>query len=467
MLATLLALLTAAVAALVAAAVAVLMARRARHCRAEAERLRESIESLEEGFALFDAEDRLVLINEAYRSSFPGSGAAWQPGMGYEPLLRLAASKGDIPMALGREDDWVRERLAHRAAPGQPWLQSRLDGRWVRIHERRTPTGAMVSMRTDVSELVSKERALAASQAQLQAIIGTAGVSILTLDAHNRIRSANLATERMLGYAEHELLDQDVVMLVDFDMRTAITSFLRLYLAREDREMLGQQREFPVLHKSGRELTVQLALAEVMSMEGRMMVVVLTDITERKRYEIELKHANEQLMRLSTTDALTELGNRRLLMQRLEDEWRRALRSKEPMSLLIVDVDHFKLFNDHYGHPAGDTCLQAIAGVLRQCAARPSDLAARYGGEEFVLLLPGTDQEGAMAVAQRLAQGMRNAALAHPKSPLADHVTLSMGLVCVQATQGGSPAQWLAQADLALYQAKAQGRNRVVLASEY
>lgn len=207
---------------------------------------------------------------------------------------------------------------------------------------------------------------------------------------------------------------------------------------------------------------MQLSLAEVRAHDQRLFVAVLTDITERKRYEMELQHANEQLLRLSTTDALTDLGNRRLLMQRLEDEWRRALRSKEPMSLLLLDVDHFKLFNDHYGHPAGDACLQALAGLLREAAARPSDLAARYGGEEFVLLLPETDVEGALAVAHRLMQALREQDIEHASSPISGQVTLSIGLISVQANKGSSPAQWLAQADLALYKAKAQGRNRIV-----
>ncbi len=457
------ALLLALVAALLAAAL--LFAQRAARHRADAERLRGSIEALEEGFALFDAEDRLLIVNAAYRGSFPNSSPLWQPGLSYEELLRVALDKGDLPAALGREDDWLRARLAQRATPGQPWLHARADGRWMRGHERRTVAGELVSLSTDVSELISKERALAASQAQLQAIIGTAGVAILTVNTEGQIRSANPATERMLGYAQAELVDQAVTMLVDLPLRAVVRSLLQMFVDRDDREPLDQQREFPVLHKSGRELTVQLALAEVRTHEQRLFVAVLTDITERKRFEIELQHANEQLLRLSTTDALTELANRRLLMQRLEDEWRRAMRSKEPMSLLLIDVDHFKLYNDHYGHPAGDACLQAIAQVLRVCAARPSDLAARYGGEEFVLLLPETSAEGAHAVAQRVFQGLREAALPHAASPLASEVTISMGLVCGQATQAGSPVQWLAQADLALYQAKAQGRNRVVQAA--
>jgi len=431
----------------------------------EALRLRESIEALQEGFALFDAQDRLVLVNEAYRRTFSKSSLAWKLGDSFEHLLKLSVDMGEAPEALGREEEWMRERLARRATPGEAWLQASADGRWIRVRERRTASGSMVALRSDVSELVAKERALKASQAQLQAIIGRAGVAILTVDAQGLVRSANPATERMLGYAETELVGQEVAMLVDLPLRAVVKSLLQIFVEREERELNDQQREFPVLHKSGRELTVQLAVAEVRANEQPLFVTVLTDITERKRFEIELQHANEQLLRLSTTDALTELANRRLLMQRLEDEWRRALRSKEPMSLALIDVDHFKLYNDHYGHPAGDTCLQRVAQALRGCAARPSDLAARYGGEEFVMLLPETDAEGAQAVAQRVMQALREAEIPHLKSPIASYLTVSIGLVSVQATTGSSPAQWLAQADLALYQAKAKGRNRFDVAS--
>ncbi|MBV8500511.1 MAG: diguanylate cyclase [Paucibacter sp.] len=449
-----------AIASLVAAALLALSGWRFWACRREVRMLRESIEALDEGFALFDKDDRMLICNQAYRRLYRSS-STWKIGDTFEQILRAATDIGEIPAAVGREEDWIRERLLSRDTPGEPWLQALHDGRWVRVHERRTASGGLAALRSDVSELIAKERALKASQAQLQAIIGRAGVAILTVDSHGLIRSANPATERMLGYGENELVDQEVAMLVDVPLRAVVKSLLQMVMEREERELLDQQREFPVLHKSGRELTVQLALAEVRTHGDRLFVAVLTDITERKRFELELQHANEQLLRLSTTDALTELANRRLLMQRLEDEWRRALRSKEPMSLLLMDVDHFKLYNDHYGHPAGDECLRQVARLLLASAARPSDLAARYGGEEFVLLLPQTDREGALAVAQRVMQSVREADIRHENSPIADHVTLSMGLISVQADSGSSPAQWLAQADLALYQAKAQGRNRI------
>ncbi|WP_158080779.1 diguanylate cyclase [Pelomonas sp. KK5] len=438
--------------------------------RADAEQqhrlLENAIDALQVGVEIYDAEDRLVLANRRVRDWFPAQ--HFDGPDRFAELLETSRRNGTLPLeAQADPDTWMQERLAQRGKLERPLLQQWADGRATLLHERRTPEGHLVCTRQDVSELIAKERALQSSQAQLQAIIGTAGVAILTLDEAGLIASANAATERMLGYAPEELLGRDVGLLMDEATRALLRADMQAWLEAGDRELLGRQRELGVLHQGGRELTVQLALAEVRNNGVRVFVAVLTDITERKRFEVDLQHANEQLLRLSTTDALTELANRRLLMNRLEDEWRRALRSSEPLALLLIDVDFFKLYNDHYGHPAGDACLQKVAEVLRQSANRPSDLAARYGGEEFVLLLPHTDAGGAMAVATRVQQLLREAAIQHELSPQGPDVTLSMGLVSGQANSLGSAASWLAQADLALYQAKSHGRNRIVQAPTF
>jgi len=242
----------------------------------------------------------------------------------------------------------------------------------------------------------------------------------------------------MLGYPVEALIGQDVGLLMDEAGRASVARFMQRVLSGAAQDLLDAQREIELRHHSGRVLTVQLALADVRTAAARLFVAVLTDITERKRYEVELRHANAQLLRLSTTDALTELANRRLLMQRLEDEWRRALRSREPLSLALVDVDFFKLYNDHYGHQAGDVALQRVGKVLQAHGSRPSDLVARYGGEEFVLLLPQTHEDGALAVAQRCMASMRDAAIEHALSPLGPHLSLSVGLVTMRAEPGSS-----------------------------
>ncbi len=433
--------------------------------------LERAVEALPVGIEIYTDKDELLLANQQVKRWFPHLDFDNTRGQSFEALLRSSQAQGTLPLeALGQEEDWVLRRLARRGEEDRHWIQHWPNGLSLMIYERYTPEGYLVAARQDVSELVVKERALQASQAKLQAIIGTVGVAIITLDVHGGIRSANPTTERMLGYSHEELISQDVDSLMEGPMQAAIRDYMAQYQSvhnAEEREQLHRQREFGVLHKSGRELTVQMALAEVRAGDELVFVAVLTDITERKRFETELQHANEQLLRLSTTDSLTELANRRLLMTRLEDEWRRALRSNAPLSLLLIDVDFFKLYNDHYGHPAGDACLQIVAGVLKTSANRPSDLVARYGGEEFVALLPQTDIEGAQAVAQRIMNGLREAAMQHDMSPLGPHITVSMGLVSGQAHGASSAAQWLAQSDLALYQAKAQGRNRVVSVQGY
>jgi two-component system chemotaxis family response regulator WspR len=185
----------------------------------------------------------------------------------------------------------------------------------------------------------------------------------------------------------------------------------------------------------------------------------LLELTER------LSAANRELRRLSSLDGLTGLANRRLFDAALEREWRRALRQQTQLAIVMMDIDHFKLYNDHYGHLAGDDCLKQVAGALQTCLRRPGDLLARYGGEEFVALLADTDQAGAMLLANYARQAVENLGLPHAKSPVAKVVTVSLG-VAATAPQKGLPAAGLVEAaDQALYRAKKRGRNQVVAGS--
>lgn len=178
----------------------------------------------------------------------------------------------------------------------------------------------------------------------------------------------------------------------------------------------------------------------------------------------DLEAANRQLIALARTDPLTGLANRREFERALRREWHRARRQGSRLSLAMLDVDHFKLYNDRLGHPAGDACLKVLADLLGECAQRGTDLAARLGGEEFVLLLPDTGREEAEGLVRRLRDRLRDAGLGHPDSPLGDNVTLSAGLVT--RIPSGDPEAMLAQADAALYRAKAGGRDCLVVEAE-
>ena len=182
---------------------------------------------------------------------------------------------------------------------------------------------------------------------------------------------------------------------------------------------------------------------------------------ELARTQARLRAMNQQFQELAHQDALTGLPNRRELDRALSKEWLRALRGATALSVLIVDVDHFKKYNDAQGHLEGDACLMAVAHTLQAALQRPGDVIARFGGEEFVVLLPDTDERGAREVAQRLLKHVDDLGLPHPRSDTAHHVTISVGGVTLHGRPTIKPAQLLQLADEALYRAKSRGRHRL------
>lgn len=180
----------------------------------------------------------------------------------------------------------------------------------------------------------------------------------------------------------------------------------------------------------------------------------------------QLLEANLTLQHLMHSDGLTGLSNRRHFDEYLEMEWRRAAREQSGLSILMIDVDHFKAYNDHLGHLAGDDALRAVAACIKANCSRASDMAARFGGEEFVMILPGTPLAGAEKVAQKLRQDVMDLALSHPKSALGQIITISIGVGYAEPGSAHTAMELVKRADTALYQAKGDGRNRVVAASE-
>ena len=197
----------------------------------------------------------------------------------------------------------------------------------------------------------------------------------------------------------------------------------------------------------------------LMRTELRLTRLVEERTVELRERTAQLEVANAALEELATVDSLTGLANRRRFDVFIQHEWQRAQRSRQPLSLLLVDADRFKLFNDRYGHLAGDESLRRIADVLRQATHRASDLAARYGGEEFAVVLPNTDLAGAMTVAEGIRERVHTLAIPHADAP-EGVVTVSAGVATRSAEQ--SVMQLIGAADRALYEAKRVGRNRVV-----
>jgi len=173
----------------------------------------------------------------------------------------------------------------------------------------------------------------------------------------------------------------------------------------------------------------------------------------------QLQDSNEKLIVLATQDALTGLNNRRVFEETLYKEFKRGAREKTPLSIIIMDIDHFKQYNDNYGHTKGDDCLRQIAQAIADCATRPGDMAARYGGEEFIMVLPNTDRGGTQIIAQNILDKIKSLNIPHEYSSCANHVTISMGCIINLNYEFIDAEKLVTLADKGLYYVKENGRN--------
>jgi diguanylate cyclase (GGDEF)-like protein len=191
-------------------------------------------------------------------------------------------------------------------------------------------------------------------------------------------------------------------------------------------------------------------------------LVTILDITERKEWEANLNQTNQNLYQQATLDSLTQVYNRRIFDLSLEQEWQRLRREQQPLSLILVDIDYFKGYNDCYGHLAGDRCLNQVAQTIKQVIKRPADVVARYGGEEFAVILPNTNLQGAEVVAWQIQQMIQSLKISHTRSEISEWVSVSLGVSCQIPNTFETAESLIRTADQALYCAKDQGRNRVI-----
>ena len=311
------------------------------------------------------------------------------------------------------------------------------------------------------AQIAEARRKLDQSEAalwQMSVLFGNVPVPVVLMDVDGTITDVNHQAERVFEKGRDELLGRPIRSLVPHAMRGECDEALarcqqgfvvraveRRFWGAAGERHVGRSTMFP-LRNPQREL-IGIGLAE--------------DIEEIKASGELLKIVNRSLQQLASHDPLTGVPNRRGYERALAREVRRAARSGRSLSLLMVDVDEFKRFNDSLGHPAGDDCLARVGDTLNDCLQRPGDLVARYGGEEFVALLPGTEQDGGRLIAERMRRAVYDLRIAHPASSVADYVTVSVGCATVRPNPGFDPRALQDAADRALYAAKRSGRNAV------
>lgn len=266
--------------------------------------------------------------------------------------------------------------------------------------------------------------------------------------------------ETLLGWPQQSWLGAtDWIERIHEEERAAIATFC----IRQSEQGIDHEADYRALKADGSFVWIRDVVHVIRNEQGETTALVgfMFDISERKRMEEELLELNRQLQELSRRDGLTGVGNRLLFTQRLTEDWARALRTQQPLSLILLDIDFFKQYNDCYGHLQGDACLQQIAGALARLPLRSTDLFARYGGEEFVLLLPDTPNDAAARIAERCREAVADLQIVHQESSCAAQVSISLGVSTLVPAAGMSPEILLARADKQLYQAKALGRNCV------
>jgi two-component system cell cycle response regulator len=290
---------------------------------------------------------------------------------------------------------------------------------------------------------------------RLRLVVDSMSEGLMIIEENGSIQYSNPACDGYLGFDAGELAEHAITDLLGPAEARDYTDYFCRCAADAAGGLRLEPREVMLLHRDGLPRAMELTLTPMRVANERLFIGLLRDIAHRKQYETAL-------VRAAMADPLTQIANRRHLDSFLDLEWQRAMRSGLALSLVVLDVDHFKLYNDTLGHAAGDAALQAVAGVLSAHALRPTDLAARHGGEEFVVVFGETDAVSALLLAESIRAGVEALGLPHPRSPSGTAVTVSVGVATVVPGQADDVGRFFVMADMAMYSAKEAGRNRVV-----
>jgi diguanylate cyclase (GGDEF)-like protein/PAS domain S-box-containing protein len=337
------------------------------------------------------------------------------------------------------------------------------DGRviWVEAHARLLASGEVVATIRDITRRKAAEDQVAEVAAAFRLLAENSSDVIVRLSASGTRLYVSPACQAMFGYTPKEMIGRSPLDMVHPDDH----DLWRRHFAGGGMGFGNDvSAAYRVLRKDGSIVWVEGHWHRLVDDGG--FVVSLRDITRRKEMEDQLQDSNRRLQVMAEQDGLTGLANRRHFDAVLDAEARRATRDGTTLSLVMIDVDHFKAFNDRYGHPAGDACLQRIATALNSVPSRPGDLVARYGGEEMAIILPNTPLAGALTIAERTRLLIRSLAIPH-EGNTGQIVTVSLGVASIRGNGDGGAKKLLAAADRALYAAKESGRDVAVAAPQH
>jgi diguanylate cyclase (GGDEF)-like protein/PAS domain S-box-containing protein len=392
--------------------------------------------------------------------------------LGWEPEEMLQISTME---AIHPDDAGVLKQLwdGSRGPRSSIYRLRRKDGSYVWVEsvlrDIPVPQGQLlewIAVVRDIDRRIAAKRRLKESEERYR-MLAEHGTDMVFEFNENLVPTyVSPACHEILGYMPEELVGSNPFDLLHPEEIPHVTQEVRSILCGEaERSSIVVQ----VRHRDGRWVWVEAQLRGLQSVGGKApsgIIGALRDVTVRKNAEDRLAEANRRLEVLAGQDGLTGLANRRTFDEVLLREYRRALRERSCLGLVMIDVDRFKWLNDRYGHPTGDECLKRVGQAIASVVLRSGDLAARYGGEEFAVLLPATDEAGTAAVAEEIRLAIKALAIEHVDSP--EHVvTVSVGVAALQANGLDSGVESLVEsADRALYAAKDNGRNTVVCASK-
>jgi diguanylate cyclase (GGDEF)-like protein/PAS domain S-box-containing protein len=424
-------------------------------------------------FLAENSADLIVLVGCDGKRSY--ASPASKTILGYEPeeMLDIRSQDSIHPDDAARALDILAEDAGDRARTDRTmtYRMRRKDGRyvWVEATGRAVDIAGQPDQRLlivrDIEQRMKAEQLLREREAQYRLLADNSTDMVFQLDQNLVRRYVSPACRELLGYEPEELIGiKPASMAHPEDSARLTLVFDTLMSGRADRQSIINR----IRHRNGNWIWVEAHFRTLRHPEtGAITGIIgsLRDISVRKAVEDELAEANRRLKALAGQDGLTGLANRRAFDEALAREQRRSKREKKALGLIMIDVDRFKLFNDCYGHPAGDDCLRRVAAAIAETVRRPGDVAARYGGEEFAVLLPDIDEAGAELMAARILKAVRGLGIRHDGN-VNGLVTISAGVASLLPAQSeGRPEILIQTADRALYCAKDSGRNAVIRAS--